>query len=100
MVPVTLAGRLINTVAIMGALVMIALPVGIVATAFSEHIHCRDFVVTWAMVARVPLFAGLSAAEIADITRLLAHRDVRGGCYRCPARGSRAFDVFHCRGRG
>ncbi|HXY89495.1 MAG TPA: cyclic nucleotide-binding domain-containing protein, partial [Xanthobacteraceae bacterium] len=31
----------------------------------------RDFVVTWGMVARFPLFAALTAVEIADIMRLL-----------------------------
>jgi voltage-gated potassium channel len=34
-------------------LIMIALPVGIVANAFAEQIHRRDFVITWGMVARV-----------------------------------------------
>jgi voltage-gated potassium channel len=70
-VPVTWVGRAINSVAIICALVMIALPVGIIATAFSRNIHSRDFVVTWGMVARVPLFEGLRAHEIADICRLL-----------------------------
>jgi voltage-gated potassium channel len=70
-VPVTWIGRAINSVAIICAIVMIALPVGIVATAFSQTIHNRDFVVTWGMVARVPLFEGLRASEIADISRLL-----------------------------
>ena len=58
---------------------MIALPVGIVATAFSQEVHRRDFVVTWAMVARVPLFAGLDAAAIADIMRLLRAQTVGAG---------------------
>jgi voltage-gated potassium channel len=70
-VPVTWIGRAINSVAIICALVMIALPVGIVATSFARNIHSRDFVVTWGMVARVPLFEGLRAHEIADICRLL-----------------------------
>src|SRR5260370_37105348 len=58
---------------------MIALPVGIIATAFSEQIHRRDFVVTWGMVARVPLFAGLDAAAIAEIMRLLRAQTVEAG---------------------
>ena len=56
-----------------------ALPVGIIAMAFSERIHRRDFVVTWGMVARVPLFAGLDAAAIADIMRLLRAQTVDAG---------------------
>lgn len=58
---------------------MIALPVGIIATAFANEIHRRDFVVTWGMVARVPLFAGLDAAEIADVMRLLRAQTVEPG---------------------
>jgi voltage-gated potassium channel len=70
-VPVTPLGKIIASVTIFGGLIMIALPVGIVATAFAEQIHRRDFVVTWSMVARVPLFADLKASDIADIMRLL-----------------------------
>ena len=58
---------------------MMALPVGIIATAFADEIHRRDFVVTWGMVARVPLFSGLDAAEIADIMRLLRAQPVEPG---------------------
>jgi voltage-gated potassium channel len=78
-VPVTVLGRFINAFAIMGALVMIALPVGIVATAFSQMIHRRDFIATWGMIARVPLFQGLTASEIADISRLLRTESVEAG---------------------
>jgi len=78
-VPVTVVGRLIAAVTIFGGLVMIALPVGIVATAFANEVHRRDFVVTWGMVARVPLFSGLTAGEIADIMRLLSAQTVEPG---------------------
>ena len=70
-VPITVSGKLVAAVTIATGVVMIALPVGIIASAFAEQIHRRDFVVTWSMVARVPLFAGLNAAEIADVMRLL-----------------------------
>ena len=78
-VPVTVAGRLIAAVTIFGGLVMIALPVGIVATAFANEVHRRDFVVTWGMVSRVPLFSGLTAGEIADIMRLLSAQTFEAG---------------------
>jgi voltage-gated potassium channel len=70
-VPVTAVGKLVATGTIFLGLIMIALPVGIIATAFADQIHRRDFVVTWGMIARVPLFAGLDAAEISDIMQLL-----------------------------
>jgi voltage-gated potassium channel len=58
---------------------MIALPIGIVANGFSREIHRREFVVTWSMVARVPLFEDLNAGEIADIMRLLRSQTIESG---------------------
>lgn len=78
-VPVTFLGKAIASLTILMAMVMIALPVGIIANAFSQEIHRRDFVVTWGMLARVPLFAGLDAAEIAGVMRLLRAQAVEPG---------------------
>ena len=78
-VPVTPLGKIIASVTILCAIVMIALPVGIIATAFSDQIHRRDFVVTWGMVARVPLFNGLDASAIGQIMRLLRAQTVDAG---------------------
>jgi voltage-gated potassium channel len=78
-VPVTALGKLIATGTIFLGLIMIALPVGIIATAFAEQIHRRDFIVTWAMIARVPLFAELDAAEISDIMQLLRAQVAEAG---------------------
>jgi voltage-gated potassium channel len=70
-IPATVLGRIVASIIILCGLIIIALPVGIIATAFANEIHRRDFVVTWGMVARVPLFAELEAGDIADIMRLL-----------------------------
>jgi len=78
-VPITPLGKLIASATIVLSFVMLALPVGIIATAFAENIHRRDFVVTWAMVARVPLFNGLDAVAIAEIMRLLRAQTVEAG---------------------
>ena len=78
-VPVTVLGKLIATGTIFLAVIMMALPVGIIATAFAEQIHRRDFIVTWGMIARVPLFAELDAAEISDIMGLLRAHVVEAG---------------------
>jgi voltage-gated potassium channel len=78
-VPITPVGKLIASVTIVCGLVMIALPVGIIATAFSDQIHRRDFVITWSMVARVPLFNGLDASAIAQIMRLLRAQTANAG---------------------
>jgi len=78
-VPVTVLGKLIATGTIFLGLIMMALPIGIIATAFAEQIHRRDFIVTWSMIARVPLFAELDAAEISDIMQLLRAQVAESG---------------------
>src|SRR5450830_169650 len=78
-VPVTALGKLIATGTIFLGLIMMALPIGIIATAFSEQIHRRDFIVTWGMIARVPLFAELNAAAISDIMQLLRAQVAEAG---------------------
>jgi voltage-gated potassium channel len=70
-VPLTPLGKFVSVFAIVSGFAMIALPVAIISTAFADEVKRRDFVVTWGMLAKVPLFAHLSAAEIADIMRLL-----------------------------
>jgi len=78
-VPVTALGKIISVFTIISGFAMIALPVAIISTAFAEEVKRRDFVVTWGMLARVPLFSHLSASEIADIMRLLRARTIEQG---------------------
>lgn len=78
-VPVTGLGKMVATLGIFTGVILIALPVGIIATGFSEQVHRRDFVVTWSMIARVPLFAELDASEIADVMELLRARVAEPG---------------------
>jgi voltage-gated potassium channel len=78
-VPVTALGKLVSVLTIVGGLMMIALPVAIISTAFADEVRRRDFVVTWGMLARVPLFSYLAAAEIADIMRLLRAQTIESG---------------------
>jgi voltage-gated potassium channel len=78
-VPVTGLGKAIAALTIVTGLIMVALPVGIVATAFSEVIHRRDFIVTWSMVARVPLFSRLTAGDIAHVMQLLRAQQAERG---------------------
>jgi voltage-gated potassium channel len=69
--PVTPAGKVFGSVAMILGIAVFAVPAGILATGFATEIRKRDFVVTWQSVARVPLFAGLDASRIAEIARLL-----------------------------
>ena len=75
-VPVTALGRIVAGFTMLAGLMMLALPIGIVANAFAEEIHRREFVVTWGMVARVPLFSSLSAPEIAEVMNYLRAQTV------------------------
>jgi voltage-gated potassium channel len=92
-VPVTVLGRMVASVTIFIGLIMVALPIGIIATAFAEEVHRRDFVVTWGMVARVPLFAELHARDIADIMRLLRAVQVEAGAI-IARRGEPAHSMY------
>jgi voltage-gated potassium channel len=78
-VPITMAGRLVAGLTIFAGLLMVALPVGIVATAFANEVHRNDFVVTWSLVARIPLFSELNATQVADVMKLLRARKVDKG---------------------
>lgn len=70
--PVTVLGRVIASITMLSGIILIALPVGILATSFAEVIKRRDFVISWGMVARVPLFADLDAAAIGEIHKALS----------------------------
>lgn len=78
-VPVTLAGKMVAGLTMIFGIMFFALPVGIIATSFQEQIRRRDFVVSFAMVARVPLFARLHAGSIAGLVGLLTARRVAAG---------------------
>jgi voltage-gated potassium channel len=78
-VPVTALGRILASLTIFAGLLMMALPVGIFATAFANEVHRRDFIITWGLVARIPLFRTLTASEIADVMTMLRAQKVDGG---------------------
>jgi voltage-gated potassium channel len=78
-VPVTALGRVLAGLTIFAGLLMMALPVGIFATAFANEVHRRDFIITWGLVARIPLFRTLTASEIADVMAMLRAQKVDSG---------------------
>lgn len=92
-VPITPAGRLVAAMTIFAGLIIMALPIGIIATAFAEEVHRRDFVITWSMISRVPLFSALSASEVGDIIKLLKARRFEAGAV-IARRGERAESMF------
>ena len=77
--PVTAAGRMIAAITVMLGIFCFALPVAIIGRGFYEEIRRRDFVVTFAMVAHVPLFSRLDAAAISDLVGILRARTIPAG---------------------
>jgi voltage-gated potassium channel len=73
-VPVTPWGKVIGGIVMLLGVGMFALPIAIVATGFSLESARHQFVATWSMVARLPLFSNMSEAEVAEITKLLYTR--------------------------
>jgi voltage-gated potassium channel len=92
-VPVTPLGKLFGGFVMILGIAMFAVPAGILATGFAVELRKRDFVVTWQTVARVPLFAGLDAARIAEIARLLK-REIVPAKYAVVRRGEAAEAMF------
>lgn len=70
-VPITPLGKMVGGIVMIFGLAFYAIPIGIVASAFSSEIHRRDFVVRYGLVARVPLFEDLGPEAIAEVSRLL-----------------------------
>jgi voltage-gated potassium channel len=73
-VPITPLGKIVGGIVMLLGVGMVALPVAIIATGFSQESNRHQFVVTWSMVARVPLFASMDESEIAEICKLLYTR--------------------------
>lgn len=92
-VPITALGRFVAGVTMIVGLGLFALPVGIVATGFVDSIHRREFVVTFGMLARVPLFKGFDAQLVGEIMTLLRARAV-GARAVISAEGERAAAMY------
>lgn len=92
-VPITAFGRIVAGITMIVGLGLFALPVGIVATAFVTNIHRRDFVITFGMLSRVPLFQGFQPAVLAEIMNLLRAQLVPPGTI-ISARGEPAAAMY------
>ncbi|MEW5865023.1 MAG: cyclic nucleotide-gated ion channel [Pseudomonadota bacterium] len=77
--PVTPWGKVAGGLTTVIGLCLFAIPVGIIASAFIEAARRRDFVDTWNLVAKVPLFRALDAARIAAIAGVLRPRRAARG---------------------
>jgi voltage-gated potassium channel len=78
-VPITPLGKMFGGIVMLLGLGMFALPIAIISTGFSQESMRHEFVVTWSMVARMPLFSTLDASEVAEVTKLLYTRMFQPG---------------------
>lgn len=92
-VPHTPLGKIIGSVVTVAGLGMFALPAAILASGFTREAKGRDFLATWKMVAKVPLFSKLNAIEIAEISELLTPRIAAPG-EELMHKGDKGTDMF------
>lgn len=78
-VPVTVLGKIVGGAMMIFGLGMFAIPIGIIASAFSRDIHQRDFVISFGMVSNVPAFSHLGPVQIEQIVRMLQSRRLPAG---------------------
>ena len=91
--PVTPWGKVAGGFTAVLGLCMFAIPVGIIASAFIEAVRRREFVVTWNLVANVPLFRNLDAARIAALAGVLRARQAERG-ERLIRKGDKADSMY------
>jgi len=75
-VPVTPLGRMVAAVVMICGLGVFGLWTGILATGFAAETRRDNFLKTWESVSKVPFFAALGPAAIADVTHMLRTMDL------------------------
>jgi voltage-gated potassium channel len=75
-VPITLPGRIVAALVMICGLGVFGLWTGILATGFAAETRRDNFLKTWESVSKVPFFAALGPAAIADVTHMLRTIDL------------------------
>jgi voltage-gated potassium channel len=75
-VPITPLGRMVAAVVMICGLGVFGLWTGILATGFAAETRRDNFLKTWESVSKVPFFAALGPAAIADVTGMLRTIDL------------------------
>lgn len=78
-VPITVVGRMVGAVTMVAGLAMLALPIAIISSSFSEVISKHNFVVTFSMLSRLPPFSDLDGRVLGDLLPLFNSRSVDRG---------------------
>ena len=75
-VPITPLGRIVAAAVMIWGLGVFGLWAGILATGFAAETRRDNFLRTWESVSKVPFFASLGPAAIADVTHMLRTIDL------------------------
>jgi voltage-gated potassium channel len=75
-VPITPLGRIVAALVMICGLGVFGLWTGILATGFAAETRRDNFLKTWESVSKVPFFAALGPAAIADVTHMLRTMDL------------------------
>ena len=75
-VPITPLGRVVASMVMISGLGVFGLWTGILATGFAAETRRDNFLKTWETVSKVPFFATLGPAAIADLTNMLRTIDL------------------------
>lgn len=78
-VPVTFFGRLLAGIVMVAGIGLFALWAGILASGFSQELRRREFLESWDLVVRLPLFRGLGAQALSEVAHLLKVQDFAAG---------------------
>ena len=89
-VPVTPLGRIVAALVMICGLGVFGLWTGILATGFAAETRRDNFLKTWESVSKVPFFAALGPAAIADVTHMLRTMDLPRAHHDHPQGRSRA----------
>ncbi|MDD2918337.1 cyclic nucleotide-gated ion channel [Rhodoferax sp.] len=71
MSPVTLTGRILGGMTMLIGIGMLAMPTGVIALGFANERRRRELLQNWKIVSGLPLFKGLDANWISEISGLL-----------------------------
>jgi voltage-gated potassium channel len=77
--PVTFVGRLLGGTLMVCGIGLFALWAGILASGFASELRRREFLQSWDLVVRLPLFRNLGAAALSEVTHLLKVQRVPAG---------------------
>src|SRR5829696_7532587 len=75
-VPITPLGRMVAALVMISGLGVFGLWTGILATGFAAETRRDNFLKTWETVSKVPFYATLGPAAIADVTHMLRTMDL------------------------